>query len=99
MAAVPSGAIRRIIPGASDRAAGWPVHDGRLVERRAMDVLLVERRRRLPRVAPAVSERAARADHVRADRAGGYGAHTRWQALHYQHGAPAGEHLVEGPER
>src|SRR5262249_2260983 len=99
LVAVPSRALRRIIHGRSHRTARWPVHDGRLVEGRAMDVLLVERRRSLPRMAPAISGRDARADHVWSDRAGGYRADTRWQAPHYQHGPPTGEHLVERPER
>src|SRR5207237_1615278 len=77
MAAVPSRAVRRIIPGPSHRAVRGPVHDGRLVKRRTMDVFLVERRRGLPCVAPAISERDARADHLWANRAGGHGAHTR----------------------
>src|SRR5262245_47182737 len=99
MAVVPSGAVRRIIHGPSHRAVRWPVHDGQLVERRAMDVFLVERWRGLPRVAPAISERDARADHVWADRAGGHRADTRWPVPHYQHGAPTGEHFVERRER
>ena len=91
---MPTGASRRFVAGQARQPSGRPVHQCGVVAGRPVDVLLVERRRLVSHLAPAVSRRNARTDYVRPHRTGRDGDHGRRQIPDHEHGPPAIEYLA-----